>query len=77
MTSLVHRLLFVTVGSANINQRSMAVDSEINIAASGQEMVGKLRQKIFELHSDKSIHGTGDPERVSDEFDKWKKTYAR
>ncbi|REG61378.1 phospholipase D1/2 [Paraburkholderia sp. BL6669N2] len=63
--------VFVTVGSANINQRSMAVDSEINIAASGQEMVGKLRQKIFELHSDKSIHGTGDPERVPAVFQDW------
>ncbi|WP_395069433.1 phospholipase D-like domain-containing protein [Paraburkholderia silvatlantica] len=63
--------VFMTVGSANMNQRSMAVDSEINIAASGQAKVSELRQRIFELHSGGGIHGAGDPKALPDLFKNW------
>ena len=63
--------VFVTLGSANINQRSMSVDSEINIAATGHEMVGGLRERVFVLHSDGRILGSGDRTRVPDVFKDW------
>ncbi len=43
--------VFVTLGSANLNQRSMSVDSEINLAATGLPWAAELRKRVFELHS--------------------------
>jgi phospholipase D1/2 len=63
--------VFVTVGSANLNQRSMAVDSEINIAASGLDKVSTLRRQIFELHSGSTISGSGEPGKLPAEFRRW------
>ncbi|REE20027.1 phospholipase D1/2 [Paraburkholderia sp. BL27I4N3] len=64
--------VFVTLGSANLNQRSMSVDSEINIAATGQVWAADLRERVFELHSGGDIHGSGDRSKVPIEFEKWK-----
>jgi phospholipase D1/2 len=61
----------VTVGSANISQRSMSVDSEINIAATGAEDVGRLRKRVFELHSDYTISGSGDRKEMQKVFSDW------
>jgi len=63
--------VFVTLGSANMNQRSMAVDSEINIAASGQGQVSNLRDQIFTLHSGGDIHGSGDWKELPQVFKNW------
>ena len=63
--------VFVTLGSANINQRSMSVDSEINIAATGQAMASELRQRVFALHSGGRISGSGDRTCVPDVFMNW------
>jgi phospholipase D1/2 len=63
--------VFVTLGSANLNQRSMAVDSEINIAATGLEWASGLRQRVFELHSGGVTSGTGDRARMPHVFDQW------
>jgi len=46
--------VFVTLGSANMNQRSMSVDSEINMAATDPQHVSKLRRRIFNLHTKNS-----------------------
>lgn len=63
--------VFVTLGSANMNQRSMAVDSEINVAASGLDDVSKLRDRIFTLHSGGDIPGSGDPKELPRVFGVW------
>lgn len=65
--------VFVTLGSANLNQRSMAVDSEINIAATGQGQVSTLRERIFTLLSGGDIHGSGDWKELPRVFDAWNK----
>nr|WP_321852206.1 phospholipase D-like domain-containing protein [Burkholderia diffusa] len=63
--------VFVTVGSANMNQRSMSVDSEINIAATGHEWASKLRGRVFSLLSGGATSGSGDRDRVPVVFDIW------
>jgi len=63
--------VFVTLGSANLNQRSMAVDSEINIAATGLEQVSTLRERIFKLHSGGDVRGSGDRKELPDVFKSW------
>uniref|UniRef100_UPI00056A25F4 phospholipase D-like domain-containing protein n=1 Tax=Paraburkholderia dilworthii TaxID=948106 RepID=UPI00056A25F4 len=63
--------VFVTLGSANLNQRSMAVDSEINVAATGHEWASGLRQRVFELHSGGATSGTGDRARMPQVFRDW------
>ena len=63
--------VFVTLGSANINQRSMAVDSEINIAATGQLWAADLRKRVFEMHSGGDVSGSGDRDKMPMNFDKW------
>jgi len=65
--------VFVTLGSANMNQRSMAVDSEINIAATGLDQVSTLRDRIFSLLSGGDIHGSGDWKALPRVFDAWNK----
>ncbi|APR35265.1 phospholipase D-like domain-containing protein [Paraburkholderia sp. SOS3] len=69
--------VFVTMGSANLNQRSMAVDSEINIGASGHDMVSALRKRVFELHSGGEVSGSGDPLLLQRVFDNWNKAMNR
>ncbi|MBN3815714.1 phospholipase [Paraburkholderia sp. Se-20369] len=63
--------VFVTLGSANLNQRSMAVDSEINIAATGGGWVVPLRKRIFELHSNEMISGCGERSTAPQVFEDW------
>ncbi|KVO78899.1 hypothetical protein WJ79_00170 [Burkholderia ubonensis] len=63
--------VFVTVGSANLNQRSMATDSEINIAATGTKYAAKLREDIFKLLTEGQISGSGDSSKVPNTFDEW------
>lgn len=63
-----------TLGSANLNQRSMSVDSEINIAATGSLYAADLRQRVFTLHSGGENQGYGNPDELPDKFKLWKKT---
>ena len=63
--------VFITVGSANLNQRSMSVDSEINIAATGQLWAADLRERVFRLHSGGDIQGSGSPNELPDVFKSW------
>ncbi|WP_186075148.1 phospholipase D-like domain-containing protein [Burkholderia gladioli] len=63
--------VFVTVGSANMNQRSMSVDSEINISATGPKWVSHLRGRVFSLLSGGATSGSGDRDQTSIAFDLW------
>ena len=62
---------FITVGSANINQRSMSVDSEINVAATGTVYAADLRRQVFELHTEGATTGSGDPRDLPAVFKQW------
>lgn len=63
--------VFVTLGSANLNQRSMAVDSEINIAATGQVWAADLRKRVFDLHTNGAVSGSGTRAEIPDVFGDW------
>lgn len=63
--------VFVTLGSANMNQRSMSVDSEINIGVTGVDHASKLRGDVFGMHSGNTISGDGGRERMPDVYQDW------
>lgn len=42
---------YMTLGSANINTRSMEVDSELNIAHDRPEVTRPLRQQLWRTHT--------------------------
>ncbi|KAI2671132.1 phospholipase D-like domain-containing protein [Pseudomonas sp. TNT3] len=44
--------VFTTHGSANINTRSMQVDSELNIAHEWASVTQALRQRLWDMHTD-------------------------
>lgn len=69
--------VFVTVGSANLNQRSMAVDSEINIAATEPAKVSSLRRRVFELNSGGATSGANERALIPDVHDDWEKLMKR
>jgi phosphatidylserine/phosphatidylglycerophosphate/cardiolipin synthase-like enzyme len=50
---------FMTLGSANMNQRSMAADSEINIATDNIDHNRGLRQRVWEQLTGGGKDGTG------------------
>lgn len=60
--------VFTTHGSANINTRSMQVDSELNIAHEWANVTQALRRRLWEQHTG-GMGGQDDP-RVA--FDKWR-----
>ncbi|MBB5366972.1 MULTISPECIES: phosphatidylserine/phosphatidylglycerophosphate/cardiolipin synthase family protein [unclassified Janthinobacterium] len=51
--------VFMTLGSANLNQRSMAVDSEINIATVDCRVARDLRKRVWRMHSGGLVDGGG------------------
>jgi phosphatidylserine/phosphatidylglycerophosphate/cardiolipin synthase-like enzyme len=59
--------VFTTHGSANINTRSMQVDSEMNIAHCNAPTTKAMRKKLWSLHT-KKLGGKDDPE---EEFNTW------
>ncbi|NWC11958.1 phospholipase, partial [Pseudomonas agarici] len=59
--------VFTTHGSANINTRSMQVDSELNIAHEWMSVTQALRRRLWNLHTDKR-GAQDDPRRA---FDAW------
>lgn len=58
--------LFFTLGSANINTRSLHSDSELNIAMPSQRTTQLWRERLWEMH-------TGEPIKpnIENDFDKW------
>jgi phosphatidylserine/phosphatidylglycerophosphate/cardiolipin synthase-like enzyme len=63
---------FLTLGSANLNQRSMAVDSEINIATDDPAHARDLRRRVWMQHSGGLISGEdGTRHDIAKAFNKW------
>ena len=62
---------FFSLGSANLNQRSMAVDSELNLATNDARRAKDLRQKIWGKLSGGTVDGkNGAPAEVAEAFRK-------
>lgn len=71
--------VFTTHGSANINTRSMMVDSELNIAHEWHDVTKAMRRELWELHTrckvepgdtESALHGAADDSEEA--FDAWK-----
>lgn len=58
---------FMTLGSANVNIRSMNVDSELNICHENSDVTKPLRRKLWELHT----NGAGDLDDHASSFKAW------
>ena len=64
--------VFMTLGSANLNQRSMAVDSEINIATDDYRVARNLRKRVWRMHSGGLVDGGGGTKaEIVSAFGKW------
>ncbi len=66
---------FFTLGSANLNQRSMAADSEINIATDDHDKAKALRQRVWRQHAGgygKTTGGDGGRVAIAAAFEDWK-----
>ncbi|NWB92724.1 phospholipase, partial [Pseudomonas agarici] len=61
--------VFTTHGSANINTRSMQVDSELNIAHEWMSVTQALRRRLWNLHTDKR----GAQDDSEEAFKAWQK----
>jgi phosphatidylserine/phosphatidylglycerophosphate/cardiolipin synthase-like enzyme len=59
--------VFTTLGSANLNTRSMEVDSEINICHEHGGVTAPLRQKLWDIHTS----GMGAQKDVAAAFNEW------
>ncbi|OBV36939.1 phospholipase D-like domain-containing protein [Janthinobacterium psychrotolerans] len=65
--------VFMTLGSANLNQRSMAVDSEINIATVDYRVAADLRKRVWRMHSGGLVDGGGGTKsEIASAFGKWR-----
>ncbi|MEW7848106.1 phospholipase D-like domain-containing protein [Massilia aurea] len=63
---------FFSLGSANLNQRSMAVDSEINLATNDAKKAADLRQKIWGKLSGGTVDGKGgSASDIKEAFSDW------
>jgi len=65
---------FLTLGSANLNQRSMAVDSEINIATDDPKHARDLRKRVWGQLSGGTIDGgNGKRSEITLAYARWMK----
>ena len=65
--------VFTTHGSANINTRSMQVDSELNIAHEWASVTQAMRRRLWEMHTN-GVGAQDDPEMA---FEAWKEIIKR
>lgn len=68
--------VFLTVGSANLNQRSMSSDSEINVGLTGLKYAGTQRRRIFDLHWGGALPGNDSSVDWPDIFGRWQRRMA-
>ncbi|CAE6873487.1 Cardiolipin synthase [Paraburkholderia domus] len=72
--------VFVTHGSANVNLRSMEVDSELNICHESMRVTQPLREKLWAIHTkgmgvgEKGLNGRLDAQSA---FDKWQNIFKK
>ncbi|MEN4825753.1 phospholipase D-like domain-containing protein [Pseudomonas sp. P39-UII1] len=59
--------VFTTLGSANINTRSMQVDTELNIAHEWGSVTRDMRQRLWRLHTG----GEGAQDKPAEAFQAW------
>jgi phosphatidylserine/phosphatidylglycerophosphate/cardiolipin synthase-like enzyme len=59
--------VFTTHGSANINTRSMQVDSELNIAHEWASVTQAMRRRLWEMHT----NGLGAQDDLGKAFKAW------
>ena len=59
--------VFTTLGSANINTRSMEVDSELNICLEDPAVTKPLRRHLWNLHT----NGLGAKDDAAEAFEEW------
>ncbi|QNT63501.1 phospholipase D-like domain-containing protein [Ralstonia solanacearum] len=64
---------FMTLGSANVNTRSMMVDSELNICHEHSGVTAPLRKRLWNIHT----KGMGAQEDVAEAFKTWDRVIAR
>jgi phosphatidylserine/phosphatidylglycerophosphate/cardiolipin synthase-like enzyme len=60
--------VFLTHGSANVNLRSMEVDSELNICHEHSEVTQALRRRLWGIHT-KGYGAQDDPEAAFKQWD--------
>ncbi|WP_353627706.1 phospholipase D-like domain-containing protein [Ralstonia pseudosolanacearum] len=66
---------FFTLGSANLNLRSMAVDAEINVGTDDLDKSEDLRKRAWKLHTGNAPGcnpATLNPKAMADAFDAWR-----
>ncbi|WP_218511014.1 phosphatidylserine/phosphatidylglycerophosphate/cardiolipin synthase family protein [Variovorax sp. dw_308] len=64
--------VFFTVGSANVNVRSMESDSELNIAVPAPDIAREWRQRLWEIHTKRKPGND-----LKEEFRAWQTITAR
>ena len=63
---------FLTIGSTNINTRSMEVDSELNLAIPGTHIARGLRKKLWHMHTgDEGPADLNSPESLKLVYENW------
>ncbi|WP_126225333.1 phospholipase D-like domain-containing protein [Burkholderia ambifaria] len=65
---------FTTIGSANINSRSMEGDSELNICTEQQDLAKSLRLQLWNLHAGNDAGDQADPVKA---FKTWGEIISR
>lgn len=69
---------FFMLGSANLNQRSMAVDSELNISVYDKKQACDLRQRVWGMLSGgKASGGSGSRSELESAFNDWQRIARR
>ena len=63
--------VFMTSGSANINKRSMHVDSEINISTASGETAMNLRKELFKQHAMDDQPDLDNPSNMKKNYSHW------